>query len=46
MLGLAAAIPIMLSHTLLFRKVETMIARMEEKSVTLVNTIFKYRENA
>jgi len=46
MLGLATAIPIMLSHTLLFRKVETMIARMEEKSVTLVNTIFKYRENA
>ncbi len=46
MLGLAAAIPIMLSHTLLFRKVETMIARMEEKSVTLVNTIFKYRANA
>jgi len=45
MLGLAVAIPIMLCHTLLSRKVETMIARMEEKSVTLVNTIFKAREN-
>ncbi len=40
MLGLSVAIPIMLCHTLLSRKVETMIARMEEKSVTLVNTIF------
>jgi len=46
MLGLSVAIPIMLSHTLLSRKVETMIARMEEKSVTLVNTIFKSRGDA
>ncbi len=46
MLGLAAAIPVMLCHTLLSRQVETMIARMEEKSVTLVNTIFKSRETA
>lgn len=44
MLGLSVAIPIMLCHTLLSRRVETMIARMEEKSVTLVNTIFKARE--
>ncbi len=40
MLGLSVAIPVMLCHTLLTRKVETMIARMEEKSVTLVNIIF------
>ncbi len=46
MLGLAAAIPIMLCHTILSRRVETMIARMEEKSVTLVNTIFASRETA
>jgi len=45
MLGLAVAIPIMLSHTLLSRKVETMIARMEEKSVSLVNTLFQSGEN-
>lgn len=41
MLGLSVAIPIMLSHTLLSRKVENIIAQMEEKAVTFVNTLFK-----
>ena len=43
MLGLTVAIPIMLAHTLLTRKVETEIAMMEEKAVAFVNTIFKTR---
>lgn len=41
MLGLTVAIPIMLSHTLLSRKVETMISQMEEKAVAFVNTLYK-----
>ena len=41
MLGLAVAIPIMLCHTFLNRRVENMIAQMEEKSVTFINTLFK-----
>ncbi|WP_022668611.1 MotA/TolQ/ExbB proton channel family protein [Desulfospira joergensenii] len=41
MLGLSAAIPIMLGHTLLSRKVETQIMKMEEKSVAFVNLVFK-----
>ncbi len=41
MLGLSVAIPIMLAHTLLSRRVETQISRMEEKSVAFVNMIFK-----
>lgn len=44
MLGLSVAIPIVLCHTLLSRKLESMIAQMEEKAVTFVNTIFKMRE--
>ncbi|OQY12359.1 MAG: hypothetical protein B6I30_04985 [Desulfobacteraceae bacterium 4572_187] len=44
MLGLSVAIPIMLSHTLLSRKVENIIAQMEEKAVTFVNTLFKLEE--
>ncbi|MCG8636272.1 MAG: MotA/TolQ/ExbB proton channel family protein [Desulfobacterales bacterium] len=43
MLGLSVAIPIMLAHTLLSRRVETQISRMEEKSVAFVNMIFKTR---
>jgi biopolymer transport protein ExbB len=43
MLGLAVAIPIMLAHTFLSRRVETQIARMEEKSVAFVNMVFKNR---
>ena len=43
MLGLSVAIPIMLSHTLLHRKVENMIGQMEKKAVTFVNTVFKIR---
>ncbi len=41
MLGLSVAIPIMLCHTLLSRRVETQISRMEEKSVAFVNMVFK-----
>lgn len=41
MLGLSVAIPVMLAHTLLNRKVETQILKMEEKSVAFVNLIFK-----
>jgi len=41
MLGLTVAIPIMLAHTLLSRRVENMIATMEEKAVSLMNRLFK-----
>ena len=41
MLGLSVAIPIMLAHTFLARAVETLISKMEEKSVSFVNMIFK-----
>ncbi|MGD9158780.1 MAG: MotA/TolQ/ExbB proton channel family protein [Desulfobacteraceae bacterium] len=41
MLGLSVAIPIMLAHTLLSRAVENRISEMEEKAVTLVNTVHK-----
>ncbi len=44
MLGLAAAIPIMLVHTLLSRKVETEIGEMEEKAVSFVNMVFMSRK--
>ncbi|MEH0019512.1 MAG: MotA/TolQ/ExbB proton channel family protein [Desulfobacter sp.] len=43
MLGLAVAIPIMLCHTFLSRKVETQISGMEEKAVAFVNLVFKAR---
>jgi len=43
MLGLSVAIPIMLAHTLLSRRVENMIATMEEKAVSLMNQLFKTR---
>lgn len=46
MLGLSVAIPLMLSHTLLTRRVDTIIAQMEEKAVSFVNTIFAQRNNA
>ena len=39
MLGLSVAIPIMLCHTILSRKVETMISTMEEKAVAFVNAV-------
>ncbi|MDY0376500.1 MAG: MotA/TolQ/ExbB proton channel family protein [Desulfobacterium sp.] len=45
MLGLCVAIPIMLCHTLLGRRVETMIATMEEKAVAVVNAVFIYGKN-
>lgn len=43
MLGLTVAIPIMLFHTLLSRRVEIQISTMEEKSVAFVNMVFKAR---
>jgi len=43
MLGLMVAIPIMVAHTLLSRKLESLISEMEEKGVMLVNTLFKTR---
>ncbi len=43
MLGLAVAIPIMLFHTFLSRRVETQINQMEEKAVSFVNMVFKAR---
>ncbi|MCP3940685.1 MAG: MotA/TolQ/ExbB proton channel family protein [Desulfobacteraceae bacterium] len=43
MLGLAVAIPIMVAHTFLNRRVETQISKMEEKSVAFVNLVFKKR---
>jgi biopolymer transport protein ExbB len=43
MLGLSVAIPIMLCHTLLTRRIENIIGQMEEKAVALVNSVFKMR---
>ena len=43
MLGLTVAIPIMLFHTFLSRKVETQISLVEEKAVAFVNMVFKAR---
>jgi biopolymer transport protein ExbB len=43
MLGLSVAIPIMLCHTLLTRRIENIIGQMEEKSVAFVNSVFKLR---
>ena len=41
MLGLAVAIPIMLMHTFLSRRVEHIIGDMEEKAVALTNIIYR-----
>ncbi|NOX34326.1 MAG: MotA/TolQ/ExbB proton channel family protein [Deltaproteobacteria bacterium] len=46
MLGLSVAIPVMLAHTLLSRRVETQIIRMEEKAVAFVNMVFKTRNES
>jgi biopolymer transport protein ExbB len=43
MLGLTVAIPIMIAHTFLSRRVETQISKMEENSVAFVNMVFKNR---
>ncbi len=43
MLGLSVAIPVMLFHTLLSRRVETEIGKIEEKAVSFVNMVFKNR---
>ncbi len=43
MLGLSVAIPVMVAHTILTRKVDGAVGTMEEKAVSLVNTIFKSR---
>jgi len=42
-LGLAVAIPIMLLHTLLSRRVEHIVGDIEEKAVTLTNIIIKVK---
>jgi biopolymer transport protein ExbB len=43
MLGLGVAIPIMLCHSLLGRRVETAIADLEEKAIRFVNVLSKAR---
>ncbi len=43
MLGLCVAIPLMLAHTLISRRVENIIGQMEEKAVSFVNQVFKTR---
>ncbi len=45
MLGLTAAIPLLLGHNLLGGVVERRIAEMEEKGVALLNIILKHRKN-
>jgi biopolymer transport protein ExbB len=45
MLGLSVAIPLMLCHTLLSRRVDTITAQMEEKAVSFVNTVFAHRNH-
>ena len=45
MLGLSAAIPLLMGHNLLGSVVDKRIADMEEKSVALVNIILKARES-
>lgn len=44
-IGLAIAIPVMLLHTLLRRRVDHLIGDMEEQAVHLVNTIDRTRED-
>jgi biopolymer transport protein ExbB len=43
MVGLAVAVPLMLAHTLISRRVEHTIGQMEEKAVAFVNQVFKNR---
>jgi biopolymer transport protein ExbB len=43
MVGLVVAIPLMLAHTLISRRVESTIGQMEEKAVSFVNQVFKTR---
>lgn len=45
-LGLAVAIPIMLAHTFLSRRVSVIVGEMEEKAVYLTNIIQKSRRKA
>jgi biopolymer transport protein ExbB len=45
MMGLSVAIPLMLCHTLLTRRVDVITAQMEEKAVSFVNSVFSYRNN-
>ncbi len=45
MLGLSVAIPLMLCHTLLTRRVDTITAQMEEKAVSFVNNVFAHRNH-
>ncbi|MGD9849013.1 MAG: MotA/TolQ/ExbB proton channel family protein, partial [Desulfuromonas sp.] len=43
MLGLAVAIPILLLHSLLSRRVENRIAELEEKAIAFVNRLARLR---
>jgi biopolymer transport protein ExbB len=43
MVGLGVAIPLMLAHTLISRRVEHTIGQMEEKAVAFVNLVFKVK---
>jgi len=46
MLGLSVAIPILLCHTLLSRRTESIIAQMEEKAVAFTNTVYRTRKSS
>ena len=46
MLGLSVAIPLMLLHNLLSRRVDRMIGDLEEQSVALVNIIHHHRHSS
>jgi len=45
MLGLSVAIPILLCHTLLTRRTESIIAQMEEKAVAFTNIVYRTRKS-
>jgi biopolymer transport protein ExbB len=44
MFGLGVAIPIMLAHSLISRRVEERIADLEEKAISFVNRVGKVRQ--
>jgi biopolymer transport protein ExbB len=44
MFGLGVAIPIMLAHSLISRRVEERIADLEEKAISFVNRVSKVRQ--
>jgi biopolymer transport protein ExbB len=44
MFGLGVAIPVMLAHSLISRRVESRIADLEEKAISFVNRVTKARQ--